>query len=189
MTASLSGCAGGQEPPKTTGTMQAILNSVETADTPDTQAEQTTGAEAEAAPDAPQSSESADSGVLPQTEPVPDHTGQTVDLTALSSTMVYAEVFSMTRFPEDYLGKTIKMRGQFTVYDNPTTDALYFTILIADATACCSQGIEFTLAGEHSYPADYPKAGSEITVIGQYQSYEKDGGRYYHLSDAQIVQE
>ena len=34
-----------------------------------------------------------------------------VDLTALSSTMVYSEVFNMLNTPENYVGKTIKMTG------------------------------------------------------------------------------
>ena len=37
-----------------------------------------------------------------------------VDLTALSSTMVYAEVFAMMSSPEDYVGKTVKMQGIFS---------------------------------------------------------------------------
>ena len=39
-----------------------------------------------------------------------------VDLTTLSSTMVYAEVFNMMMSPDDYIGKTIRMTGIFTVY-------------------------------------------------------------------------
>ena len=36
-----------------------------------------------------------------------------VDLTRLSSTMVYSEVYNMMNAPGDYIGKTIKMTGQF----------------------------------------------------------------------------
>ncbi len=41
--------------------------------------------------------------------------GIDVDLTTLSGTMVYSEVFNMIANPEDYVGKTIKMQGQFFV--------------------------------------------------------------------------
>ena len=42
-----------------------------------------------------------------------------IDLTKLSATMVYSEVFNMLYTPEDYLGKTVNMEGTFTeYYDN-----------------------------------------------------------------------
>lgn len=188
--AALSGCAGGQQPPKTAGSVQAILDAAEKDTTSDTasKSEIATDAPASDAP-APSSNTDTTGDVLPQTQPKPENIGKTVDLTTMSSTMVYAEVFSMTRFPEDYLGKTITMRGQFTVYGNTKSGTPYFAVVIADATACCSQGIEFVLAGEHTYPDDYPKEGDEITVTGQYQSYEESGGVYYHLADAEIVSE
>ena len=42
-----------------------------------------------------------------------------VDLTVLSSTMVYAEVFNMMLSPDDYIGKTIRITGIFSVYQDP----------------------------------------------------------------------
>ena len=39
-----------------------------------------------------------------------------IDLTALSGIMVYSEVNSMISFPDNYIGKTVKMQGQFTIY-------------------------------------------------------------------------
>ena len=40
-----------------------------------------------------------------------------VDLTVLSSTMVYSEVYNMLYFyPEDYYGKTVKANGIFAIY-------------------------------------------------------------------------
>lgn len=42
----------------------------------------------------------------------PEYTGQIdVDLTKLSSSMVYAEVFNMMVQPQDYVGKQVKMAG------------------------------------------------------------------------------
>ena len=116
--------------------------------------------------------------------------GIDVDLTALSSTMVYSEVYSMMSFPDNYIGKTVKMQGQFAVYQATDEsgafipDQIYFACVIADATACCSQGLEFILAGEHSYPADYPELGTDITVTGTFQLYQEGEGLYCHLTDA-----
>lgn len=116
-----------------------------------------------------------------------------IDLTALSGIMVYSEVNSMISFPDNYIGKTVKMQGQFTIYQATDEsgafipDQIYFACVIADATACCSQGLEFALAGEHTYPDDYPELGAEITVVGTFEWYEEDDCRYYRLGNAVFV--
>jgi uncharacterized membrane protein YcgQ (UPF0703/DUF1980 family) len=112
--------------------------------------------------------------------------GVDVDLTQLSSTMVYSEVYNMLVSPDDYIGKTIKMQGAFSIYQDEATDKVYYTCIIADATACCSQGLEFVWKGEHKYPEDYPKLDSEITVTGEFQTYEEDGSLYCTLIDSEI---
>ncbi len=110
-----------------------------------------------------------------------------VDLTKLSSTMVYSEVYNMMTAPDGYMGKTVKMKGPFSVYHDEETGNYYFACIISDAAACCSQGIEFILAGEHTYPKDYPELGTEITVTGIFDTYEENGYRYCRLNDAEIV--
>ena len=111
-----------------------------------------------------------------------------VDLTVLSSTMVYSEVYNMLLFtPNSYLGKTVKMMGQFSYYEDTTTGNRYFACIIADATACCAQGMEFVLEGDHTYPDDYPELGAEITVIGEFQPYEENGMTWYHLVNARLA--
>ena len=70
-----------------------------------------------------------------------------VDLTQLSSTMVYSEVYNMLYEPEPYIGKTVRMQGLLSTAVNPETGTLYFGCLVPDATACCAQGMEFVLAG------------------------------------------
>ena len=52
-------------------------------------------------------------------EPTQSTDGVDVDLTRLSSTMLYSEVYNMMNAPGDYIGKTIKMTGQFVYYENP----------------------------------------------------------------------
>ena len=116
-----------------------------------------------------------------------------VDLTALSGIMVYSEVNSMISFPDNYIGKTVKMQGQFTMYQATDEsgafipDKMFFACMIADATACCAQGLEFALAGEPVYPDEYPELGAEITVVGTFEWYEEDGCRYYRLGNAAFV--
>lgn len=106
-----------------------------------------------------------------------------VDLTKLSSTMVYSEVFNMTNAPEKYIGKTVRMRGKFSVYENTQTGARYFACVIADATSCCSQGIEFA---PDLTEISSLTVGSEITVRGEFSAYEEDGTRYCRLKNAHL---
>ena len=124
---------------------------------------------------------------LPDHEPAQTSGALDVDLTTLNSTMVYSEVYNMMYEPDRYVGKRIKMDGQFAVYEDPNTGAVYTACIIMDATACCSQGLEFVLAGEKTYPDDYPELGSEITVTGTFQLYDENGTTYCHLVDAEMA--
>ena len=110
-----------------------------------------------------------------------------IDLTSLSSTMVYSEVYNMVTVPDDYVGKTVKMDGQFTAYHDENTGRDYFTCVIADATACCSQGIEFELGDGYSYPDDYPQEGEEICVAGTFDTYDEGGYIYCTLRNARLI--
>ena len=119
--------------------------------------------------------------------------GVDVDLTVLSSTMVYSEVYNMLyNDPAHYLGKTVKAKGTFSIYQLVTDgvlqpDPVAYACIIADATACCAEGMEFVPEGDLTYPEDYPELGAEITVIGEFQSYEENGMTWYHLVNARLA--
>ncbi|MBQ9489742.1 MAG: hypothetical protein IKO03_16135 [Lachnospiraceae bacterium] len=110
-----------------------------------------------------------------------------VDLTTLSSTMVYSEVYNMMVTPDKYLGKTVKMQGSFQYFQDETTGNEYFSCLIKDATACCAQGIEFVLSGDYVYPNDYPELNAEITVYGVFDTYQEGDYMYCTLRNAQLL--
>lgn len=116
-----------------------------------------------------------------------------VDLTALSSTMVYSEVYNMLyNDPAHYLGKTVRARGTFSIYQLVTDgvlqpDPVAYACIISDAAACCAEGMEFVLEGDYTYPDDYPELGTEITVIGEFQSYEENEMTWYHLVNARLA--
>ncbi|MBR4731214.1 MAG: hypothetical protein IK081_00435 [Lachnospiraceae bacterium] len=126
---------------------------------------------------------SVSSGEGASEEIVPD-----VDLTTLSSTLVYSEVYNMMTAPSDYVGKNVKMKGAFSYYQDPNTGNEYYACIIQDATACCAQGIEFVLAGDHKYPDDYPEMNSEITVAGVFDTYMEGEYMYCTLKNARFVQ-
>lgn len=116
-----------------------------------------------------------------------------VDLTVLSSTMVYSEVYNMLyNDPAHYLGKTVKARGTFSIYQLVTDgvlqpDPVSYACIISDAAACCAEGMEFVLEGDLTYPDDYPELGTEITVVGEFQAYEENGMTGYHLINARLA--
>ncbi len=131
---------------------------------------------------------------VPDPTPTPEPTeipeessdGIDVDLTILSGTVCYAKVYNMMVYPEDYIGKTVKMQGTFDCYHDNTTGNDYFACVINDATACCAQGIEFVLTDDYVYPDDYPEINSEICVIGVFDSYKEGEYIYYTLRDASL---
>ncbi len=114
-----------------------------------------------------------------------DNSSVDVDLTQLSSTMVYSEVYNMMTTPENYIGKVVKMSGDFALYSNEAQN--YYACVIADATACCQQGLEFVLTGDKKYPDDYPKVNDKITVTGVFETYYEGENRYCHLVDASLA--
>ena len=126
-------------------------------------------------------------------QPQASSNGVDVDLTVLSSTMVYSEVYNMLyNDPAHYLGKTVKARGTFSIYQLVTDgvlqpDPVAYACIIADAAACCAEGMEFVLKDNLAYPDDYPEPGAEITVIGEFQSYEENGMTRYHLVNARLA--
>jgi hypothetical protein len=117
-----------------------------------------------------------------QNNPVEDVKKVDVDLTELSSTMVFAEVNNIMTNPDDYMGKKIKMNGVYASEYWDETGIDYHYVVIQDATGCCPQGIEFVWNGEHNYPDDYPEKQTEIEVIGIFGSYDELGRTYYFLT-------
>lgn len=117
------------------------------------------------------------------TEAVPSSTGGMLDLTKLSSTMVYSEVFNMLSSPDSYVGRTVKMSGTAACLSNPETNQLYYACIIADATGCCAQGLEYVLPAGENYPA----VDANITVTGTFELYYENGYKCFHLVDAQLT--
>ena len=107
-----------------------------------------------------------------------------VDLTKLSSTLVYSEVYAMMTDPDAYRGKVVRMKGAFSVFED--NGNYYYACLVADATACCSQGIEFVTTRARTFPDDYPSLGEEVTVVGVFGTYQEGEVTYCQLADAEL---
>ena len=127
-----------------------------------------------------------------QESPAPDmEEGETataidVDLTAMSSTMVYAEVYNILTNPDEYFGKIIKMSGPYYASYYDVTGQFYHYVIIEDAAACCQQGLEFIWSGKHNYPDDYPEDNVKIEVAGAFEQYDELGVTYYYLGVDEI---
>lgn len=107
-----------------------------------------------------------------------------LDLTQLSSTLIYSEVYNMLITPDDYKGKIIKMKGQFNQYTDEQTGKTYNAVIIPDATACCQQGLEFELSDKTNPNFEQ---GAEITVVGTFDTYSEGELLYCHLKNAKII--
>lgn len=113
--------------------------------------------------------------------------GIDIDLTVLSKTMVYSELFRIMCSPESYVGKIVKMEGIFASYKDENTGKRYFACIISDAAACCSQAIEFVLSDDYKYPEDYPEQGEEICIVGEFNIYKEGNFDYCNLNNAKLA--
>lgn len=131
----------------------------------------------------------APQGARPEaTGPATAQTGDgIVDLTLLSSTMVFAEVYAMKTKPESYVGKTIKMNGLYYAGYNPDLDVYYHFVIVEDATACCAQGLEFRMNGAYTYPGDYPDDQTPVEVTGVWSSYLESGTTFYYIAADELT--
>ena len=110
-----------------------------------------------------------------------------LDLSRMSGTVVYAQVYNMMCDPDSYLGKVIRMAGYYNYFDDQASGIVYHACVVPDATACCAQGTEFIWAGEHAWPDDYPEIGTDIIVTGRLEMYEENGAKYLHLVNAELI--
>ncbi len=101
------------------------------------------------------------------------------DLSKLNETYIYAQFFNMLVEPEEYEGKTIKIKGMFRPYldyDEDGNEIRYYGCIVPDATACCYQGIEFEGPEGMVYPDDFPEFEQDIIVTGTFHQWEDKNG-------------
>ena len=118
----------------------------------------------------------------PTAEPIFSAAAETaaeeIDLTSMSSTMVYSYVFNMISTPDDFIGQRFRIRGTYDEQYWDQTRLTYHYIVIADATACCAQGLEFVLTDSN---ATYPQVGEEFEISGIFGTYEEEGNLYIQI--------
>lgn len=105
-----------------------------------------------------------------------------LDLLSCGPKEVYSEVYGMMNRPEEFIGKRIRMVGVVACYPYP--DHTVYGCIIADATACCKDGMEFVLAEDR--PENYPAPGSQIVVSGYYETYPAGNFTFCRLADCRV---
>ena len=124
----------------------------------------------------------------PTPQPLPETESGELDLTGMSGTMLYTMIYHMMMRPEDYLGKTIRVKGQFSAYVDEKSGKSYYACYIADAAGCCAQGVEFSPAERLASPDVIPEPGRDITVSGVFSLVEEENGfRYIILRNADFT--
>jgi hypothetical protein len=107
--------------------------------------------------------------------------GVDLDMTNMGAAIAYSQAVDLSENPDNYLGKVIKVKGNYypTYYDQ--TAQYYHLVLVGDATSCCRMPIEFIVTGDYTFPDDYPETEAVIIVSGVYEEYDELGETYYHL--------
>ncbi len=85
-----------------------------------------------------------------------------VDLTQLSATMVYSQVYDLLSNYPDYLGKSMKIYGNIDNFTDVATGETLYAVIINDALGCCPQGIELEFPEEF----EIPEWGTPILIEG-----------------------
>ncbi len=104
---------------------------------------------------------------------VGEPTGELLDLTQFSTTVLNAELVNIMTTPDNYLGKAVKMTGSANSYTDSTTGMTYYYAEVYDETACCSFGLEYILDD-----GNYPITGQMITIEGDVGVYDELGYTY-----------
>ena len=108
-----------------------------------------------------------------------------VDLTALSSTMVYSEVLNIMTAPETYIGKTLKMNGIFSYYYDENTNKYYFGCIIQDALEVLGDSVkeeEFVegMQAEEEHHHEGEEADEHHHDEGEEDDDEDEDGHHHH---------
>lgn len=97
------------------------------------------------------------------------------DLSRLSATMAYAQLYTMLTEPEQFVGQSVKIRGQYSPTINDSGVTQYHGVVVYDSAACCELGIEFLPTGSQQL---YPAPGSLIEMTGLFDICN-DGGQKF----------
>lgn len=109
------------------------------------------------------------------------------DMSRMSATMAYAQLYNIFMEQEKYVGQTLRMRGQYAPMRDENGQAKYHFIMVYDNAACCELGLEFIWLS----PGAYPKDQSLIELTGVFDICN-DGGEKFcvlRVKDVTVLKE
>ena len=110
-----------------------------------------------------------------------------IDLTRMGKTMALSQMFQVLADPEEYDGKSIRLTGEFLPCQNAQTGETYYTCIIQDNTACCTELIEFDEMAD-AENSEVPEEGDEVTIQGVFALVEDEvDGWYCKIVDAELL--
>jgi hypothetical protein len=102
-----------------------------------------------------------------------------IDLTVMSSTMASAAYDDIVYInPENYLGRTIKVQGNYTAAFWDVTGRYHHYITTKEEGGCCPGSFEFILSGD----GGYPREGRRVELTGVFSRYTEHGRTTYYLA-------
>lgn len=108
------------------------------------------------------------------------------DMSRMSATMAYAQLYNIFTEQEKYVGQTLRMRGQYRPMRDENGAAKYHFIMVYDNAACCELGLEFLWTPAGHYPEEY----SLIELTGVFDICN-DGGEKFcvlRVKDVTVLQ-
>ncbi len=97
------------------------------------------------------------------------------DFTQISPVMANGHVFDILENPDNYLGKTFRLVGEFARHNVETLGQEFLYVVLYDALSCCPQGIEIMF----KEGVKLPQAKSIIDVKATFKKIEDRFPRYY----------
>jgi uncharacterized membrane protein YcgQ (UPF0703/DUF1980 family) len=101
------------------------------------------------------------------------------DVLEIKEKMFIAQTNDIYFNAEDYIGKTIKYQGIFSIFEVPETGVTYYSV-IRYGPGCC--GIDANAGFEVIWNKDYPKQDDWVEAVGVLEEYEEDGNKYLRLA-------
>ncbi|MCL1806847.1 MAG: hypothetical protein FWG31_04005 [Oscillospiraceae bacterium] len=107
--------------------------------------------------------------------------GVDLDLSILGSVVAYSQLVTILQNSDDYLGKTIKIKGQYYSTYFEQTGLIHHFVMVGDEASCCQQGLEFIWKG------GYPEEEQTIDITGVLETYEAIGNIYVRLALTELT--
>ena len=110
-----------------------------------------------------------------------------MNLAGISSTVVYAAIVNILQNPENYLGKTIRISGDYHTFYFEPFDRYFHFVSIEGPTGCCPQALKFIYGSDRTSLDNYPTENALIEVVGVFSSYEEMGRHFYYLAVDNLI--